>query len=133
MKVVLSRIGTVFLAVMLAVNMTAAIRCVPSSTAPAIASHDATPLPDCCEDGLCPHHDVEHQKAPARGSQEEEDCVCSMSADEAPGVIAVSSVPARLVAGSFSIVLLSEAATPIRTQDGVPGPVLSPQTPPPRA
>jgi hypothetical protein len=87
------------------------------------AAEDHSGLPDCCKDGMCPHHAAEHRQ-----------CLCDLFSDTAASMQIASMMPATLFAPVAIPVILSPVG-PVREAILIQPlqPILIPSTPPPKA
>ena len=94
------------------------IRCPLGSSA-----QDQADVPDCCKNGMCPHHAAERKQ-----------CQCDLFSDTAALMSVVSSMPAAFFPSIAAPVILAPAGAAVDAQSiRLPQPILIPSTPPPKA
>jgi hypothetical protein len=80
-------------------------------------------VPDCCKNGMCPHHAAEHQH-----------CQCDLFSDTAASMNAASIMPATFFPPVATAIVLPPAGAAMdATSIRLPEPILIPSTPPPKA
>jgi hypothetical protein len=98
----------------------------------AAATSSDSDVPECCRNGLCPHHAA--LRAAEQSRDKTESCTCSMSSNGSNSLIVSSTVLAMFCGGTLEIVELTPAGPAIALF--VPDliqPFQLPSTPPPKA
>jgi hypothetical protein len=113
------------------------IRCIlgdtnSSSGITAAATTSDSNLPECCRNGLCPHHAAQHAAEQSRDKTES--CTCSMSSNGSNSLVVSSTVLAMFCGRTLETVELTPAgpAIDLFVPDAIQ-PLLLPSTPPPKA
>ena len=72
---------------------------------PAISATEE--LPECCRQGLCPHHAGEHKVPPKPPKNDADDCICGIASSDPINLVTLTPVAAILSdAGSVATDLL---------------------------
>jgi hypothetical protein len=108
----------VFLTTAVLANSAWIIRCPFSATA-----QEESNVPDCCRNGMCPHHAAEHKE-----------CQCDLFSDPAASVHVASVMPVAFFPSIVTRIILAPAGTATDPASfRLPQPIRIPSTPPPRA
>jgi hypothetical protein len=106
---------TISLTIAILSNTVSSVQCTPSG----IDSN----LPDCCKDGMCPHH---------VSGQESQSCPHTLSPGSTLALMVLSAMPATIHEGLVEPIQLAPAGAAIELlTPNVIQPILLPFTPPP--
>ena len=67
------------------------IHCKPQAETAVTSTEE---LPDCCRDGICPHHAAEHKAPPKPQKNDSDDCICGIASSDPINLVTLTPVAA---------------------------------------